>query len=279
MSTWWGPARSRLPEVRSIPVSTSVSSATIPLAAVRSPVDVEVVIPAFNESARLPLTLAAMVAYLGARTWSSRIVVVDNGSSDDTAAVARAVAADGVEVVAIGCAEAGKGASVLRGLRTSSSRFVGFTDADLSTPLSTFEPAVAALEAGAAAAIASRHAPGSTFAVPQPLGRRLGGQVFRTVARPLVPGVSDTQCGFKFFDRVRVQAAIRRCRDTGFAFDVELLRQIQSHGGRIVEIPVTWTDDPHSTLRPVRDGFAAIAAVSRMHRRTANADHYGSDAR
>jgi dolichyl-phosphate beta-glucosyltransferase len=275
MTAWWGPARSRLPEIRSI----RVSPPTIPLTAVRAPVDVEVVIPAFNESSRLPMTLAAMVNFLADRSWSSRVVVVDNGSYDDTAAVARSVATDDVEVIAIGCAEAGKGASVLRGLRTSSSRFVGFTDADLSTPLATLLPAVAALEAGAAAAIASRHAPGSTFAMPQPLGRRLGGQVFRTVARPLVPGVHDTQCGFKFFDRVRAQSAITHCRDTGFAFDVELLRQIQIAGGRIVEIPVTWTDDPHSTLRPVRDGFAAIAAVSRMHRRIARADVPGSDAR
>jgi dolichyl-phosphate beta-glucosyltransferase len=275
MSTWWGPARSRLPENRPTPAFP----APIPLTAVRTPVDVEVVIPAFNESSRLPMTLAAMVAFLADRRWTSRVVVVDNGSFDDTAAVARAVAGDGVEVAAIGCAEAGKGASVLRGMRTSSSRFVGFTDADLSTPLSTLVPAVAALEAGAAAAIASRHAPGSTFAVPQPLGRRLGGQVFRTVTRPHVPGVSDTQCGFKFFDRVRVQAAIARCRDTGFAFDIELLRQIHHGGGRVVEIPVTWTEDPNSTLRPVRDGFAAITAVSRMHRRIAQADLYGSDAR
>jgi dolichyl-phosphate beta-glucosyltransferase len=274
MPTWWGPARSRLPEIRSIPVSS-----TVPPAAVRTPVDVEVIIPAFDESSRLPTALAAMVTFLATRTWSSRVVVVDNGSCDDTAAVARAVATDGVEVVAIGCADAGKGASVLRGLRTSSSRFVGFTDADLSTPPATLGPAVAALEAGAAAAIASRHAPASTFAVPQPLGRRLGGQVFRTVARPLVPAVSDTQCGFTFFDRVRVQCAIARCRDTGHAFDVELLSQIQNGGGRIVEIPVTWTDDPNPSLRPVRDGFAAIAAVSRMHRRIAHADLPGSDAR
>lgn len=268
MSTWWGPARSRPLAIRSIPTL----QAAIPLAAIRAPVDLEVVVPACNESSRLPVTLAAMVAYLADRSWTSRVVVVDDGNYDDTAAVAHALSADGVDVVAIGCTEAGKGASMLHGMRTSSSRFVGFTDADLSTPLTTLVPTVAALEAGAAAAIASRHAPGSAFAVPQPLGRRLGGQVFRTVARPPVPGVRDTRCGFTFFDRVRVQAAIGRCGDTGSAFDVELLRHIRNGGGRIVEIPVTWTDDPHSSLRPVRDGFAAIAAVSRMHRRIAQAD-------
>ncbi len=278
MAAHWGPTPS-LPEDR----SRTAFPAGIPLAAVRTPVDVEVVIPAFNESSRLPITLTAMVAFLAGQSWSSRVVVVDNGSSDDTAAITHAMSEAGaegrvdvaVDTITIGCAQAGKGAAVLRGLRTSSAQFVGFTDADLSTPLATMLPALAALEAGAAAAIASRHAPGSRFATPQPMGRRLGGQVFRTVARPLVRGVRDTQCGFKFFDRAAVMPAFEHCRATGFAFDVELLRRIQDHGGRIVEIPVTWTDDPNSSLRPVRDGFAAIAAVSRMHRGIAQADVYG----
>jgi dolichyl-phosphate beta-glucosyltransferase len=242
--------------------------AGIPLAAVRTPVDIEVVIPAYNESSRLPATLAEMASFLTTQPWRSRIVVVDNGSSDDTSAIAGALshASRTVEVVAIGCAEAGKGAAVLRGLRTSSARFVGFTDADRSTPIVTLLAAVAALQGGAAAAIASRHAPGATYAVRQTFTRRMGGHVFRTVARPLVPGVRDTQCGFKFFDRAAVDHALLATRATGFAFDVELLRRIHDDGGSIVELPVTWTDTPGSTLRPMRDGLAAVAAVGRMHR-------------
>ncbi|MFC5141870.1 glycosyltransferase [Actinomycetospora rhizophila] len=239
----------------------------------RHPVDLEVVIPAYNESGRLPATLAAMVAFLSEQPWTSRVVVVDNGSVDDTAASVLAV--DGracnvatgwcVEVVAIGCSRAGKGAAVYRGLRTSRSRFVGFTDADLSTPLETFRPVMDALEGGAAAAIGSRHAPGAQIATRQPLGRRLGGAAFRAVSRPLLPGVRDTQCGFKFFDRAAVQSALWRSRSVGFAFDVELLRHVRDDGGRIVEIPVTWTDAAGSSLRPVRDGLAAFSAVARLH--------------
>jgi glycosyl transferase family 2 len=120
-------------------------------AAGRSPVDLEVIIPADNESGRLPATLAAMVAFLSEQPWTSRVVVVDNGSVDDTAATVLAVTgracnvATGwcVEAVAIGCSQAGKGAAVHRGLRTSRSRIVGFTDADLSTPLETFDDATA----------------------------------------------------------------------------------------------------------------------------------------
>lgn len=235
-------------------------------AAARPAMDLEVIIPAYNESGRLPATLTAVVAFLSDQPWDSRVVVVDNGSVDDTAASVLSVEGAGVEAVAIGCSRPGKGAAVHRGLRTSCSRFVGFTDSDLSTPLETLRPVVAALEAGAAAAIGSRNAPGARRAVKQGLGRRLGGRAFRLASRPLLPGVHDTQCGFKFFDRVAVQAALWRCRSTGFAFDVELLRHIRDDGGRIVEIPVTWTDAPGSSLRPVRDGVAAFTAVARLHR-------------
>jgi dolichyl-phosphate beta-glucosyltransferase len=230
----------------------------------RGPVDVEVVIPAFNESARLPGTLDCMVGFLDTRPWSARIVVVDNGSYDDTSAAAGAVRGR-TEVVTIGCAQAGKGAAVLRGMRTSSARYVGFTDADLSTPVATLIEVLAELRRGAAAAIASRHAPGGAVVTPRSLMRRIGSQVFRAVARPLVPGVHDTQCGFKFFDRRAVTPALARCTNSGFAFDVELLRHIHADGLRIAEVPVTWADAPGSTFRSVRDGIAAVAAVCRMH--------------
>ena len=229
----------------------------------RAPVDLEVVIPAYNESKRLPETLQASVAYLAQRPWRTRLVVVDNGSVDETAADAREVTAqtDNVDVVVIGCSRAGKGAAVRRGLLTSSSPIVGFYDADLATPLSTLVPAVEALQAGADAVIASRHVDGASFVIPQPLRRRLGGDMFRLLTRSLVPGVADTQCGFKFFRREIVQTAIARVRTTGFAFDVELLAQVQRAGGRIVELPVAWTDVTGSTFHPIRDGLASFRAV------------------
>ena len=240
----------------------------IPESAVRSPVDLEVVIPAFNESSRLPGTLRAMVDFLTVHPWDARVVVVDNGSWDDTAAVVRRFRSNQVDVVAVGCARPGKGSAVMRGLQTSAARLVGFTDADLSTPLDTLAEAIVALDAGAVAAIASRHAPGSRLAGAQPVARRAGGRVFRSLAGTLVPGVYDTQCGFKFFNRVAVLSALARCRSTGFAFDVELLREMHRDGGRIVEVPVVWSDDPRSTLRPLRDGVPAVLQLVRLHGRT-----------
>jgi glycosyltransferase involved in cell wall biosynthesis len=231
--------------------------------------ELDIVIPAFNEAARLTDSLQQTVSFLEAQPWRSRLVVVDNGSSDDSAAVARAVSSRYVAIEVIGCARPGKGAAVRRGLLACTAPFAGFFDADLSTPVATLAATINELRAGAAAVIASRHAPGASFVMPQPLGRRVGGSLFRTLTRPLVPAVHDTQCGFKFFRRDVLQRALAQCRLDGFAFDVELLRLIQASGGRIVEIPVAWTDDPQSTFHPLRDGLASFASVFQLYRTAA----------
>jgi glycosyltransferase involved in cell wall biosynthesis len=227
--------------------------------------DLELVIPAYNEAARLPATLCELVDFLERQDWTSRVVVVDNGSTDETVALAKAVERDRVDVAVIGCSRAGKGAAVRRGLLSGTSRFVGFADADLSTPVSTLTPVMAELESGAAAVIASRHAPGARLVHPQSFGRRAGGTAFRLLARQLVRNVHDTQCGFKFFERAAVQRALNSCQVNGFAFDVELLRQVQRSGGRIVEVPIAWTNDTGSTFRPLRDGVAAFAALLMLY--------------
>lgn len=234
----------------------------------RTPVDLEVVIPAYNEAGRLPFTLGSTVDFLAAQPWSSRIVVVDNGSADETAYVTRRMhaAKSGVPIVLIGCSHAGKGAAVRRGMLSGTSVYTGFFDADLATPLDALIAAMKHLQLGAAAVIASRHSPGSTFVRPQQFGRRLGGAAFRVVTNSMVHGICDTQCGFKFFERRAVTQAMVQCRTNSFAFDVELLRRLQQEGGRIVEIPVAWTDGPGSTFHPVRDGIASFASLAHLHR-------------
>lgn len=232
----------------------------------RPPVDLEVVVPAFNEAMRLPVMLRKTVDYLGCLPWRTRVVVVDNGSSDETVAAVRAVDSEAVELTVIGCARPGKGAAVRRGLLSSSSPLVGFIDADLSTPIETVAETIEGLRAGAAAVIASRHAPGARFVQRRRMVRRIGGAVFRQLTRPLVTDVHDTQCGFKFFQRDAVQRALARCTVNGFAFDVELLHQIQADGGRIVEIPVAWTDDVRSSFRLVHDGVKSFASLTALHR-------------
>jgi dolichyl-phosphate beta-glucosyltransferase len=244
------------------------SSYSIPPTRPRIPVHLEVIIPAYNEAERIPATLGATVDFLASQPWSSRIVVVDNGSVDATSAVVRrlARASGAVDIHLMGCAQPGKGAAVRRGLLSSRANFAGFVDADLATPIATLEAAMTYLEAGASAVIASRHAPGATFVQPQQLGRRVGGTAFRLMTRRMVQGIADTQCGFKFFEVGAVKRALVECRTMGFAFDVELLQRIQHTGGRILEVPVAWTDGSGSTFRPVRDGIASFGAVLKMHR-------------
>lgn len=241
-----------------------------PRAAHARPVaDLEIAIPAFNEAARLPRTLELTVQYLLDQPWTSRIVVVDNGSCDGTADAVRAQARleDGrIPIALVGCARPGKGAAVRRGLLSSRSRFVGFFDADLATPVETLATAMKHLEGGAAAVIASRHTPGSEFVRAQPAGRRLGGAAFRLMARSVVRGVHDTQCGFKFFERHAVTHAMVTCRDDGFAFDVELLHRLQQTGREIVEVPVAWSHDSESSFSPWRDGIASFGAVWHVRR-------------
>ncbi|RBY78370.1 glycosyl transferase family 2 [Geodermatophilus sp. TF02-6] len=233
--------------------------------------DLEVAIPAYNEVTRLPQTLWCTVEYLRRQPWSSRVVVVDNGSCDGTADVVRAHTrrTDGrVPVDLVGCARPGKGAAVRRALLSSRSRFVGFFDADLATPVETLATVMEHLEDGAQAVIGSRYTAGARFVHAQPAARRLGGAAFRLMARSLVKGVDDTQCGFKFFERHTVTHALVTCRTTGFAFDVELLCQLQRAGVAIVEIPVAWSHADESSFSPWRDGLASFSAVRRMQRST-----------
>ena len=228
-------------------------------------VDVEVVIPAYNESGRLPDTLRRTIDYLESAPWRARVIVVDNGSADGTADVALRIARDqAVQVDVVGCARPGKGAAVRRGLLSGRAPFVGFFDADLATPLETLELAMRHLRDGAAAVVASRHVAGSQILQAQPLGRRLGGSAFRLATHRVVRGVRDTQCGFKFFERTAVTRALVQCRTSGFAFDAELLGHVQRDGGRIVEVPVAWRDGAGSTFRPLRDGLSSFGAVWHM---------------
>ncbi|MGY1710113.1 glycosyltransferase [Geodermatophilus sp. SYSU D00758] len=230
-------------------------------------VELEVVIPALNEERRLPATLARTVEYLARQDYSSAVVVVDNGSVDRTADVVREVMRRSqVPVHLVGCAAPGKGSAVRRGLVTGRSRFVGFMDADLATPIETLDRVVPLLRSGVTTVIGSRNAPGAIRAVPQGVVRRAGGEAFRAASRTVLPGVTDSQCGFKFFSGQVVRRAITDCRVSGFSFDVELLGRLQRAGHAIVEVPVTWTDMAGSTFNPVRHGLRSFTDTVRVRR-------------
>jgi dolichyl-phosphate beta-glucosyltransferase len=230
-------------------------------------VDVEVIVPAWNEEARLEKTLRSLTQHLARQPWSSAVVVVDNGCVDRTADVVRAVAADSpVPVQLLGCVEPGKGAAIRRGVLRSRATVIGFQDADLATPLDALAPAIRALTDGADIVVASRRCPGGRIQDPQPALRRLGGDMFHYLTGKVVPGIHDTQCGFKFLRGDVARALFAELATDGFAFDVELLARAQARGLRIAEIPVTWVSQDGSTFRMSRDGRRAYLDLFRLWR-------------
>lgn len=232
----------------------------------RPPVTLEVVIPAFNEEERLPRTLAVLCEYLERQPYTAAVVVVDNGSVDRTSDIVRAWSGHGVPVFLLGCSTPGKGAAVRRGIATSSARHIGFMDADLATPIDTLDRVVPLLNLGAPVVIASRRCSGARYETVQPLGRRLAGGAFRRVARTMVTGIDDTQCGFKFFDGDVARRVFSLSLIDGFAFDLEVLGIAQWLGHRVVEVPASWQSQDGSTLGIVRHGVGIGRDLIRVRR-------------
>jgi dolichyl-phosphate beta-glucosyltransferase len=237
----------------------------LPAALLRAVCDLEILIPSLNEAHRLPDTLTRTIEYLEAQPYSSSVVVIDNGSVDQTSDLAARSWSSRVPVVLTGCAQPGKGAAVRRGFLTSRARFVGYMDADLATPIETLDVVIPLLD-DFPVVVGSRRINGAMFATRQPAHRVVSGMMFRAVANRVLPGLSDTQCGFKFFSGDLVRTVARRLRIDGFAFDVELLRAMRDMNVPIKEVPVVWSNKEGSTLRSLRDGTRAAADVLRIAR-------------
>lgn len=254
------------------PLSAAPALPAQPTSLRRRECDVEIIIPSFNEERRLPTTLRAVLEVLAAvPTLRSRVVIVDNGSVDRTAEIAdRLAASSETDVVVIGCSVGGKGAAVARGVATSSARFVGFTDADLSVPAQSILDAIAMLMDGDDVVIGSRRCVGATYEVNQPRFRRMGSWAFHAAISQLVPGISDSQCGFKFFSGPAAAAIFSELHTTGFAFDVELLMRALRLGYAVRELPVAWSDGADSTLRVGAHGLDIARSIARLHRLNAS---------
>lgn len=218
--------------------------------------DLTVVVPALNERDRLPKSLERIHGYLQkSADWaSSEIVVVDDGSSDDTAETVRAMSFSGATevTVAVHPENRGKGAAVRTGLGLSTGAWVLLTDADLSAPIEGLELLKNAARPGVVA-IGSRAIERRLVATPQPRHRDLMGRVFNLIVRGLgLSSFRDTQCGFKLFpgDLARSLAAVQRI--DGFAYDVELLLLAEHWGYTVREVGVTWHHVEASRVLPLR---------------------------
>ena len=248
---------------------------------------VSVIIPAYNEAARLPLTLRATADYFAARSEPFEILVVDDGSADETAQIVAGFAAEhpGWSVQCLGYGgNRGKGFAVRYGmLRASGDRRV-FCDADLATPAEEYEVVLTAMEReGAQIGIGSRPLRQSHLMVHQPWVREWLGRGFNKAVRVLaVPGIADTQCGFKVFTAEAATDVFSRCRLDGFAFDSEALYIARRLGYTIAEVPIRWSHKDGSKVSMVRDGLKMLRDLSLirwMHRRLPKASLPAAPAR
>jgi len=209
------------------------------------------VIPAFDEARRLPGSLRAALAFLDAHGQPFEVIVVDDGSRDDTAGVAtRSLAPLGGRGRVLRLApNRGKGAAVRTGVLAALGEHVLVSDADLSTPLEELQGLERAIEAGADIAIGSRALDRRRVLRRQPLAREWSGRLFNLVVRLCVlPGIHDTQCGFKLFRRAVAEPVFARARIDGFGSDVETLAIAEHLGYRITEVPVRWQNDADSRV-------------------------------
>ena len=230
---------------------------------------IEIVVPARNEAARLPGGLDALCRKAAALGVPAGILVVDSASTDATSDVVRRWPAGPVPVRLLQCDRPGKGLAVRTGLLATRAPFVGFCDADMATDLAALDVALGLLAEGNSLVVGSRGLTGSVVENRHSAVRRAGAAVFRAMARRVVPGATDTQCGFKFFSGPLARSAALRLTIQGFAFDIELIALCQRLGATLTEFPVCWRDTPGSTFSVPRHSAAAlrdVAAIWLSHR-------------
>ena len=227
---------------------------------------VSIVIPAYNEENRLPGTLEQIFDFLKQQSYSSEVIVVENGSSDRTFEIAQQFADKHQNLHVVHSEQRGKGLAIQRGVASAVGEYIFFCDADLSMPIDEitkfFPPQLEKLDI----AIASREAPGSER-YNEPYYRHFTGRVFNTLIRLMVlTELQDTQCGFKCM-RAQVARDIFPYQTlTGWAFDVELLYIARHHGYQIVEIPIDWYFNADSKVRVFRDAPRMFLDLIRIRR-------------
>ncbi len=229
-------------------------------------IDISIIIPAFNEESRLPKTLISVCEYFSSRAESHEIIVVDDGSADDTCRVVHSFEKLFPSVKLLTYPNnRGKGYAVRFGMLNARGSLLLFTDADGATPIEEFERLRTAVLGGAQIAIGSRAMFSLDTHVRTVWYRKLLGRIFNAVVNLLLlPGIADTQCGFKLFLRPVGRYLFSIQKVEGFSFDVEVLFLAKKAGCRIVEVPVNWTNIPGSRISLVRDSLRMFLDVVRF---------------
>lgn len=233
--------------------------------------DVSIVIPAYNESERISQPLGVILSHISNNGLKAEVIVVDDGSSDDTSSVAeRAFAAvSGVPSQVIRYEQnRGKGFAVKTGLAAATADAALFTDADLSTPIDEMSKLVDPIRAGRVdVAFGSRALDRSLIGTHQPWQREQGGKVMNFIIRKMSGlNFADTQCGFKAFNMLKFRPLLDLMAIDRFGFDVEFLFVAQYHGLRLAEVPVRWNDVLGSKVSVLRDTRRMISELSQVRR-------------
>ncbi len=225
-----------------------------------------IVIPAYNEGARLGATLEKVLGYVRAQGWNAEVIVVNDGSRDNTAELVRGFAErDSMLRLVENPGNRGKGFSVRNGMLNARGEVVLFSDADLSSPIEEMAKLLAALEAGADIAIGSRWLRAELQTRRQSLHRQLFGRVFNLLLR-IILGLrfTDTQCGFKAFTRRAAQTILPLQRIERWGFDPEILFLAHKFGFRVEEVPVLWGHSGDTRIHPLIDGARMFQEIVRI---------------
>ncbi len=222
------------------------------------------VIPAYNEEARISATLQRVISYLEGRSYSWEVLVADDGSSDGTAGLVAEVAASNPNLQLINLSHRGKGWAVKNAMLTARGEYRVLCDADLSVPIEQLERLLPPQVQGVDIALGSRAAKGAQR-IGEPPRRHLMGRIYNALVRTIaVAGIQDTQCGFKCYRGEVVPALFQRLTMDGFAFDVEVLFLAVKDGMTLREIPVDWYYREHSKVRAFRDSMAMTLDLLRI---------------
>jgi len=227
------------------------------------PLTYSIVLPAYNESARIAATLGRILAHASQRDWQIEVIVVNDGSTDDTARIVREYASKHPTLRLLeNPGNRGKGYSVRNGMLQAQGDILLFSDADLSSPIAEADKLFSAIHQGADVAIGSRWVKTELQIKRQPLYRQFLGRIFNLALR-LVLGLNfkDTQCGFKAFTRDAAQKLFPLQRIERWGFDPELLYLARKRGLAVIEVPVAWSHREGTRINPVLDGIRMLGEI------------------
>ncbi len=211
------------------------------------------IIPAFNEEGRLPSTLLQVDNYIKSQSFSSEVLVIENGSLDNTYPIAQAFAKEHKNFGVQRTPTRGKGLAVHQGMLSATGEYRMMLDADLSMPVDQITRFLPPAQKDKDIVIASREAPGA-IRYNEPSYRHIGGRLINTMIKIFaLPGLQDTQCGFKCFRAEVAQDLFSKQIITGWSFDIEILYIARRRGYSISEIPIPWYFSEQSHLRPLQD--------------------------